>query len=189
MTYEEFLVRHDGEHVEWVDGEVVEMSPVTSEHARVVAYLQALLRVFAEQTASGEVFGEPFHMKTGPDLPGRSPDVIFVANDRTHTILRMCLAGPANLAIEVVSPDSLHRDREEKFAEYERGGVGEYWIVDPDARTADFYQRNAEGRYQAVPADTDGVYRSREVPWFWLRVDWLWQRPPVLSVLRELGVL
>lgn len=189
MTYEEFLVRYDREHVEWVDGEVVEMSPVSSEHARVVAYLQALLRLFAEQTASGEVLGEPFHMKTAPNLPGRSPDVIFVAAARSEAITSRCLAGPANIAVEVISPDSVHRDRVEKFAEYEEGGVGEYWVVDPDARRADFYQRNAEGRYEAVPADTDGVYRSRELPGFWLRVEWLWARPPVLSALRELGVL
>jgi hypothetical protein len=40
-----------------------------------------------------------------------------------------------------------------------------------------------------VAPGADGVYRSREVPGFWLRVDWLWQRPPVLAALRELGVL
>lgn len=189
MTYEEFLVRYVEQHVEWVDGEVVEMSPVSSEHADIVGYLQALLRAFTEVVGSGRVLGEPFHMKTGPDLPGRSPDVIFVASERAPAITHMYLAGPANLAIEVVSPDSVHRDRVEKFGEYERGGVGEYWVIDPDARRADFYQLGPSGRYQAVAPGASGVYRSREVPGFWLRVEWLWQRPPVLQALRELGVV
>jgi len=36
--------------------------------------------------------------------------------------------GPADLAIEIVSEESRLRDRGEKFAEYEVGGVKEYWI-------------------------------------------------------------
>ena len=38
--------------------------------------------------------------------------------------------GAADICIEVISPESVIRDRGEKFEEYERGGVGEYWIFD-----------------------------------------------------------
>jgi hypothetical protein len=57
------------------------------------------------------------------------------------------------------------------------GGVREYWLVDPDLRTADCFQLDATGVYQPVPADAAGIYLARELPGFWLRVAWLWQEP------------
>jgi Putative restriction endonuclease len=61
--------------------------------------------------------------------------------------------------------------------EYRAAGIPEYWLIDPDLRQAEFYQLDAAGRYQVVAAGTDGVYRSRALPGFWLREEWLWQEP------------
>lgn len=49
LTCEEFL-RWNGksQHVEWVNGEVIEMSPVSKEHADVGGFLSSLLRSYAE---------------------------------------------------------------------------------------------------------------------------------------------
>lgn len=41
------------------------------------------------------------------------------------------LDGPADLVVGIVSPDSVGRDRGEKFYEYAQGGVPEYWLIDP----------------------------------------------------------
>ena len=38
--------------------------------------------------------------------------------------------GAPDLIIEVISDDSVGRDRAEKFEEYEEAGVREYWIID-----------------------------------------------------------
>ncbi|MER3485893.1 MAG: hypothetical protein C4345_07940, partial [Chloroflexota bacterium] len=59
------------------------------------------------------------------------------------------VVGPPDLIIEVVSEDSEHRDRVDKFNEYEAAGVPEYWIVDnrPQRRRAYFYRLGAEGQY------------------------------------------
>lgn len=66
----------------------------------------------------------------------------------------------------------------------------EYWLVDPDAKRADFYGLGPDGPYHALPTDAAGVFRSKVVPGFWLRVDWLWQQPPPdIAALRELGLL
>lgn len=56
---------------------------------------------------------------------------------------------------------------------------------------ADFYQLDEPGRYRLVSADDEGVYRSRVLPGFWLRIDWLWQQPlpRVLDVLKALEVV
>jgi len=101
------------------------------------------------------------------------------------------LDGPADLEVEVLSPESRERDRRDKLAEYEQGGVGEYWAVDPEEQQADFYVLAAPGRYAVRRADARGVYRSQTVPGFWIKATWLWQDPlpKVLAVLRRLGVV
>ncbi|MGH9801602.1 MAG: Uma2 family endonuclease, partial [Blastocatellia bacterium] len=98
------------------------------------------------------------------------------------------LDGPADLSVEIISPESVRRDRKVKFKEYESAGVGEYWLIDPDHKKAEFYQLDASGRYQLAKLKA-GVYHSKAVAGFWLRVDWLWQPPTVLDALRELKVM
>ena len=88
----------------------------------------------------GVVRFAPFQMKTGPNLPGREPDLLFIAQEHLDRLKGTYLEGPADLVVEIVSPDSGARDRGEKFYEYERGGVPEYWLLDYARRQAEFYQ-------------------------------------------------
>ncbi len=129
-------------------------------------------------------------MKLGAGLPGRSPDILFVANENLHRMRDGYLDGPADLVIGVISPGSRKVDKEEKFREYERGGVSEYWIIDPKRKEAEFYQLGPQGTYQRVPVGEDGIYRSGILNGFWLRVGWLWQNPlpPLRDVLKEWGM-
>src|SRR5207253_650234 len=98
-------------------------------------------------------------MKTGPNLPGRSPDVIFVAKERQAQIKRMYLDGPADLAVEIISPKSRRRDTVDKFREYEAGGVLEYWLIDLKFKSVTFYRLGANGKYEHVAVGDDGIYR------------------------------
>lgn len=191
MSYEAFLATDDEMRAEWVDGKVIEMSPISNEHQKLGRFLIGLMEAFAETKHLGEVFYEPFQMKTAPDLPGRSPDVLFVADENLHRLQTNHLEGPADLAVEIISPESRARDRGEKFYEYEQGGVGEYWLIDYGRKQAEFYQRDTNGIYQLVPPDADGVYHCAVLPGLWMRVTWLWQRPlpPLLSVLAEWGLI
>lgn len=129
--------------------------------------------------------------ESGPDLPGREPDLLYAAKEHLSRLRSVYLEGPADLVVEIVSPDSRRRDRIEKLAEYERAGVPKYWIVDPERREAEFHQLDSGGAYRRVPPDAEGVYRSRVLEGLWLRAAWLWQDPlpSHLKVLRELGVL
>jgi len=185
MTYPEFLRwAGDDTHAEWVDGKVVPMSPVSDVHADVKGFLLALIRHFVEAGRLGVVRDEPFQMKTGPRLPGRSPDVAFVSARRRRQMKATYLAGPADLVVEIISPESRTRDRGEKFFEYEKGGVREYWLVDPERRQAEFHRLGSRGAYQPIPVGSDGVFRSVVLKGLWLKVDWLWKRPPLMTVLR-----
>ena len=150
-------------------------------------FLLILIRLYVEAHGLGAVVSDPFQMKTGPDLPGRAPDILFVAKANLGRLHPLFLEGPADLVVEIISPGSRAVDRGEKLFEYEQGGVSEYWLIDPQRRQAEFYQRREDGIYRPATLDAQGRYSSRALPGLWLQVDWLWQRPlpPLLQVLKE----
>ena len=191
MTYEEFLEWADGMNAEWVDGEVILMSPPSLAHQQVLSFLAALLQHFAEANELGKVLFAPFQMRLRKRPSGREPDVLFVASDRLDKLQNAYLDDPADLAVEIISPDSRARDRVDKYHEYEQAGVREYWLIDPAREFADFYQLNVDGIYSQVIIDDDGIYRSKVMEGLWLKVDWLWQDPlpPLMSVLKEWGLV
>ncbi|MEA3345776.1 MAG: Uma2 family endonuclease [Chloroflexota bacterium] len=190
MSYEEFLDwANEDTLAEWVDGEVVMYSPASRRHQGIADFLTSVIRSFVEQHNLGVVLSAPFQMKL--EHSGREPDLLFIANENLDRLRETHLEGPANLAVEIVSPESAGRDRGEKFYEYEAGGVSEYWLIDPQTERAEFYQLTTGGRYQRASPDTEGIYRSAVLPGFWLRVEWLWQDPlpPVLDLVRELSLI
>ena len=189
MTYDEFLAWADEDTLaEWVDGEVMMYSPASRRHQGIADFLTSVMRSFVEQHNLGVVLSAPFQMKLEH---GREPDLLFVASGHLSRLKETYLDGPADLVIEIISPESVARDRGQKFYEYEAGGVQEYWLLDPIRRWAEFYCLREDGRYWTVLAGAEGVYHSEVLPDFWLRVEWLWQEPlpKTLDVLRELGLL
>ena len=176
MTYEEFLAwANEDTLAEWVDGEVVMYSPASRRHQEISFFLGQVIGLHVEQQRLGRVLLPPFQMKLAQS--GREPDLLFVANGHLDRLKETYLDGPADLVVEIISPESLVRDRGTKFAEYEAGGVPEYWLLDPLRLWAEFYQLGEEGRYEIAFAGREGVYHSERLPGFWLRVEWLWQEP------------
>jgi len=175
MTYEEFLAWADEDMLaEWVDGEVMMYTPASKRHQDIGGFLYEVLRAYVRPRRLGEVVQAPFQMKLEH---GREPDLLFVAQEHLERLKETYLDGPADLVVEIISPQSLERDRGAKFAEYEAGGVAEYWLLDPLRRWAEFYQLGEEGRYEIAFIGREGVYHSETLPGFWLRVEWLWQEP------------
>ncbi len=189
MSYEEYLAwDHEGGLAEWVNGEVIIHMTASHEHQRVVEFLDRLLGLFVQLSGLGLIRIAPFAMHAKADKPGREPDVLFVASENLGRLESNQLNGPADLVVEVISDDSVARDRDAKFYEYQGGGVREYWILDPrpNRQRADFYVLDTKGRYQPVPVNPDNTYHSTVLPGFWLKVDWLWaEEPNPLAALAE----
>jgi Uma2 family endonuclease len=179
MTYEEFLAAPEVQekHAEWVDGEVIEMTPASAKHQRLARFVTRLFEAHLELFPSGELFYPPFQMKTGPGLPGREPDLLFIREDQRHRIKENYLDGPADLVVEIISDDSRIRDKREKMREYESGGVLEYWTLDSNRQTADFYILDENGRYSKMSVDANGFYKSAALPNLWLNTSWFWEEP------------
>ena len=100
------------------------------------------------------------------------------------------LSGPADLVVEVVSDESVARDRTDKFYEYQAAGIQEYWILDPlpGCMQADFCVLEDQGRYRPVPVDSNGRYASTVLAGFWLQMDWMLspEPPAVLQALAQI---
>lgn len=65
------------------------------------------------------------------------PDLIFISNENLHIIRDGWVKGAPDLLVEILSPSTGTRDKTKKKVLYERFGVKEYWIVDPNYNTVD----------------------------------------------------
>jgi len=165
----------DDTHAEWVDGEVILMSPAEDAHQLLLGWLYKIIDEFVLAHDMGLVLTAPMLMRLRTRPSGREPDLMFLATQNLHRNRRTFIDGPVDLAVEIVSPESEERDTETKLAEYETGGVREYWVLDHRTQQALFYQLDADGKYQSIASDAEGVYHSLVLPGLWLKLDWLWQ--------------
>ena len=159
---------------EWVDGEVVLMAPVNDEHNDLDLWWSTLIRIFVEEHDLGVVRNNIF-VRFASQRRRRVPDLLFVGRDRIKLLKPTYLEGAPDLIIEIISPDSQSRDRREKYREYEKAGVREYWIIDPLSKTAEAYQ--LEGKKFQLIEEQEGALISRVLRNFWIRSEWLWRKP------------
>ena len=180
MTYQEWLDWEPGQHIvsKWVDGEVIVFTPPSLLHQDIIGFLFVLLSWYARAENLGRVIVAPFEMRLS-SRRSRESDVVFVAREHLHRLDGKRLDGPADLAVEIVSPDSVARDRQEKLAEYAAAGVREYWLFDarPGRSVSAFYRLTDEGRFEPIAGDGAGRFHSSVLPGFWLDPAWLWQEP------------
>ena len=186
MSYEAFLKWADEDTLaEWVDGKVIIHTPASGIHQDLTLFLGALLDTYVRTHRLGIIRLAPFQMRLARS--GREPDLIFVAQEHLERLKETHLDGPADMVVEIVSPESRHRDRVEKFYEYQANGVREYWVIDPHKERAEFYRLDERGRYEEVFTGREGKFRSEVVEGFWLLAEWLWRRP--LPSLEKIGWL
>ncbi len=193
MSYEEFL-QWAGEDTlaEWnaATGEVIIPMPPKNVHQNTLGFLYELLRLFVRLFNLGKVGLAPFEVKLKAGGSSREPDIFFVSGQNLARLTEDRLVGPPDLIVEIVSAESVRRDREDKFKEYNEAGVPEYWIIDPrqSKQRADFYQLDKTGVYRLFATEEDERVESYILPGFWLKPAWLWQADALdpLSVFFEM---
>jgi Uma2 family endonuclease len=167
---------------EWVDGEVVLMPPVSLDHDDAVWWLRSLLTLYVDERQLGSVHGPEVLVRLKKIRRKRLPDVAFVSAARAAILQKKEIDGAPDLIIEAVSTDSIERDWFEKYDDYERAGVREYWVLDRMADRLECYKLGADGRYRATRARDDRL-PSSVVRGFYLRPSWF--RESKLKNLRD----
>lgn len=175
---------------ELINGEVVTLSPASIKHDRLQGFFSRVLEELVEAHGMGEVFGEQVEMRLGAQR--YVPDVSFVANEHLDRVKPTRIEGPADLVVEITSPDTAGRDWGIKMRDYEQAGVREYWLVNPLVEQIQVYVLGSEGKYVALAPDETGAYRSTVLPGLRVSLRWLWpgadQKPDVRAALRALGL-
>jgi Uma2 family endonuclease len=173
---------------EWVDGEVILMTTPSGEHVDLNVWILRFMAEFVEHHDLGLV-RMPFTARLSAVGARRDPDVLFVSKPRLHLLRDNHLEGPPDLAVEIVSPDSVSRDWRTKYQEYESAGVREYWIVDPLTRRFEAHALHRK-KYRLLATDDEGRVHSKVLKGLYVHPAWLWQSPlpRMATVLKELGV-
>jgi Uma2 family endonuclease len=120
---------------ELIDGEhVVTPSPGTP-HQLILWNLTELLAPYLRANPVGTALAGPFDVKLAL-FTVLVPDLVYFTTERFARVVndRHATAAP-DLVVEILSPGTRRRDKGRKRVIYDREGVCEYWIVDPEAES------------------------------------------------------
>jgi len=186
MTSEEFLEwLQPGVFADLIGGEIHMHSPVSLRHARLINFLDHLLRSYLEAGDLGELHRESVAIR----LSIRETFMPDLAYFPRHQVARLgethATFAPA-LVVEALSRTTAGNDTGRKFAAYELHGVQEYWILDPDKLDHHFYRR--EGDMLAEFSAGAAEIASASIAGFWVRRAWLdsAKAPAVSACLAEI---
>lgn len=155
---EVFTMLPEGTLAELIDGKIyTSPSPVTN-HQRIIFKLSRSLAAYAEQNDLGEIFISPFDVYLDDHANAVQPDIIFVSKDQSH-IVKDHIHGVPDLLIELLSPGNKTHDTVIKKSLYEKFGVKEYWIIDPNTKESIGYELKGK-RYEEF-AKSIGSITSR----------------------------
>jgi Uma2 family endonuclease len=175
-TFEDFcLLVQDGQKADLIDGVIYMASPDNMDANDLFVWLMRLLADIVEINDLGKVNGSRAAYRVN-DRNSPEPDIAFIRRGRTNLVRRGFVNGPPDLAMEIVSPESVERDYETKRELYQDAGVAEYWIVDEVEQKVTLLRLAANGKYREI-RPKKGELHSQVVPGFWIRPEWLWQNP------------
>jgi len=185
-SFTDFLeLIQENQKADLLDGVIYMASPESLDHNDLVFWLGSILRLYVEERRLGRMTVNKVAFRLSHHS-APEPDLAFVKSSRFDRLKSGYVDGPPDLAVEIVSPDSIERDYENKRRRYEEAGVGEYWIIDPLDSSATFLVREGSAFVERSPKDH--IYRSDVLAGFEFDVRWLWQRPlpPTLPIVRGL---
>ncbi len=115
-----------------IEGRLYMSAAPTPRHQEIVLELATRLHQVAKE-AGGRAYVSPadYLLRDGTVV---QPDVSFITATRLD-IVQQRLVGAPDIAIEVLSPGTRRFDRVRKLRTYEKNGVREVWLVDPDSQT------------------------------------------------------
>jgi Uma2 family endonuclease len=142
---------------EFIEGEVIMHSPALNRHLHAVKHLTQLIDLYVRLHQLGVVHTEKCMCKFPRN--DYEPDIVFFGLEKAATFTGATLLfPPPDLAVEVLSDSTAHRDRGVKFQDYE-AHVKEYWLVDAEEEVVEQYVQSPTG-YQLKMKSGTGVLES-----------------------------
>ena len=174
FTYEDFLrFPDDGKRHEIIDGEHYVTAAPTIRHQRVS---QRLFLDLGNHLRAHPHQGEAFYAPVDVVLSFHDvvePDLLVVTGDQSDVLTDKNVQGAPALVVEVLSPSTRKRDEQIKRRAYERLGVREYWVVDPELDLIKVFRRSGERlpRVAELSAEEHDTLETPLLPGFAIRLE------------------
>ena len=151
LTYDDFVqFPDDGLRHELIDGEHYVTPSPNTKHQTISINFTVLIGGWLELHPIGHLFHAPFDVVFSK-FDVVEPDLLYLSNARAADALTpLHVRGVPELVVEIGSPGTRKRDETIKRRLYERTGVSEYWVVDPEIDTI----RSIAARATASPASS-----------------------------------
>lgn len=162
-TYEDYCQLPEGAPYELIGGKLVMTPSPGKKHQITLKRLLILLDKHVEDKNAGEVLCAPRDVYLAP-TEVYQPDILFIAKERLEISAEDKVNGPPDLVVEILSPSNAYYDLRKKFKAYEKYGVKEYWIVDPEEVSIEVYEL-VEGKFRlATQSEKSGTVSSVVLP-------------------------
>ncbi|MBR2547298.1 MAG: Uma2 family endonuclease [Eubacterium sp.] len=145
-TIEDYYMIPDEFRVELIDGVIYDMGAPTTIHQFLVGEIYVLFHDYIKANKGGCI---PYLSPVSVELESSrdtvvQPDMMVLCKDRMDRLKRGRIYGGPDLVVEIISPSTKRKDCIDKLHNYEKGGVREYWIVDPDKKMVMVYDFSSE---------------------------------------------
>jgi len=155
--------------IELSEGRLIITPAPTTEHQEISSRLHLLIGNFVLSNNLGKVCYSPLDVRLWPGTI-RQPDIVFMSNEHKDRITERYWGVP-DLVMEILSESTEKQDRTEKFYEYGKAGVLEYWIVDLSEQTIEVFVLH-RGAYKLLGKwGTGEVAYSKVLAGFQVAVD------------------
>ena len=166
LTYDDYLLfPDDGKRHELIDGEHYVTPSPNLRHQAISGRLYLLIGTWLRDHPTGQIYFAPLDVIFSR-FDVVEPDLLYVSNERAPEILGEYVTGAPDLVIEIGSPSTRQRDETIKRGLYERSGVTEYWVVDPEIDVIRVYRRSGErfGRPVELSAEAGDTLTTPLLP-------------------------
>lgn len=136
---EVFQMLPEGTLAELINGTIY-MSPAPNPfHQRTILNLSLALSSYVKKNRIGEIFISPCDVYLDNNSNAVQPDIIYISSEKNGIVEKSGILGIPDMLIEVLSPGNSNHDTVTKKALYEKFGVQEYWMVNPDTKETTGY--------------------------------------------------
>jgi Uma2 family endonuclease len=150
LTYEDYLLfPDDGKRHEIIDGDHYVTPAPKTKHQKISFNLTVAMGSFVKQRGLGLILAAPSDVMLS-DENVVQPDLLFVSTARASIVTEDNIRGAPDLVVEIISELTRKKDEVTKRKLYERFGVQEYWVVDPELETVKIFRRTQQGYGRAV---------------------------------------
>ncbi|MDN5347849.1 MAG: hypothetical protein PWP65_1413 [Clostridia bacterium] len=169
-TYEDYCRLPEGAPYQLIGGKLVMTPSPTPYHQMVSMKLELKMAGFVLEKGLGIVLYAPVDVYLD-ETETYQPDIIFISNERLAIIEEKRIKGAPDLVVEILSPSTGYYDLRSKYKVYEKKGVREYWIVDPQNKSVQVFCWR-EGKFVLdQEAEQQGTVKSRVITGFEVQVE------------------